>query len=135
MAKDIDKIVDLLLSLHKKGDPEICEEIEHSIAFNFPSFVLVSPKKWKELKIVYEKLAMSENSPVRISIAASFHEVYKLVSKIQNKVAYEIEMIGVFFKMVKDIDEVKARVFHHLPKVMPYLSELAKSKVYDLVLT
>lgn len=53
-----------------------------SYAFNFPAIILVSQdKSWSKLNGLYKELAHGKDKQIKTSLAASYHEVFRLLSQ------------------------------------------------------
>lgn len=107
-GKMIDKMIVTYLEETENKSFEENDLLNQHVAFNMPSVVLVSnPKLWKFISESYFKLCDSPQIQTRISLAASFHEVFKSLNGCQLASKFEKQMIETFVKFTKDIDEVK----------------------------
>lgn len=98
MENKIDKlIIEYLEHLQTIEDKDEFALLNQQVAFNIPAIFLVSsPKLWKFIKEQYFKLLSSDDPKVKASLAASFHEIFKIQCECQPAKQYESDMISVF---------------------------------------
>lgn len=97
-------------------DNELCQHC----AFTFPAVALaVGKARWGEIKTVYHEMIQSRNPEVRMTLAASLHEIAKFFGEQRT---VEEELIPIFEELIQDIESVQMGVVKHLAEFLEHLS-------------
>lgn len=94
------------------GDINIDDELKHYCAYSFPAvFLTLGKSKWEELRDLYHKLLQSRNVSVKKTLAASLHEIAKI---LEDSNQIEDELVTVFEDMIQDVEEVQQEILKNL---------------------
>ncbi len=104
------------------GDLIVDAELKHYCAFSFPAVLqTITSSRWSELRELYHILIQCRAPNVRQSMAASLHEIARLLSNIKGLV--EEELVPVFEELIQDVESVQMGVMVNLAIFLSYLSE------------
>eukprot|EP00595_Chromulina_sp_UTEXLB2642_P000526 CAMPEP_0196762954 /NCGR_PEP_ID=MMETSP1095-20130614/3119_1 /TAXON_ID=96789 ORGANISM="Chromulina nebulosa, Strain UTEXLB2642" /NCGR_SAMPLE_ID=MMETSP1095 /ASSEMBLY_ACC=CAM_ASM_000446 /LENGTH=761 /DNA_ID=CAMNT_0042115121 /DNA_START=264 /DNA_END=2549 /DNA_ORIENTATION=+ len=103
------------------GDMTVDTELKHYCAYCFPAVLqTIGPNRWKEVREVYHSLTKSRSVNVKQSLAASLHEIARILS---DRSDLEEEFVPVFEDMIQDSEEVQMGVIKNLAVFLSLLSE------------
>ncbi len=95
-------------------------ELKHYCAYSFPAVLqTIGGARWGELKDLYHQLIDSRSTEVRRSLAASLHEVARILA---DERVVEEELVLVFEELIQDVEVVQMGVMRHLAKFLAHLS-------------
>lgn len=102
------------------GDIGTDNELCHHCAFTLPAVALaMGRERWKELRGVYHELIQSRNPEVRMTLAASLHEIAKFLGEQKT---VEEELIPIFEELIQDIESVQMGTVKYLADFLVHLS-------------
>ena len=103
------------------GDLSVDSELKHNCAYSFPAVLYtIGGHRWGELRKVYRSLVQFRSANVKQTLAASLHEVAKLLGECK---LVEEELVPVFEEMIQDVEVVQMEVIKHLADFLGILSQ------------
>ena len=103
------------------GDLSVDSELKHNCAYSFPAVLYtIGGQRWGELRKVYRSLVQFRSANVKQTLAASLHEVAKLLKECK---IVEEELVPVFEEMIQDVEVVQMEVIKHLADFLGILSQ------------
>ncbi|CAJ0568961.1 unnamed protein product, partial [Mesorhabditis spiculigera] len=99
--------------------------VRRACAYNFPCLLVMFPKAFERLLPLLEAFCGDSDDEVRVSIAASYHEIVALYPTKQ-------QLIPPFVELVRSgATEVVSKVTFNLGKMLPLLYKCARQKEED----
>lgn len=103
------------------GDMGVDSDLRHYCAYSFPAVLLtIGCGRWKEVRDVYHSLVQSRSVNVKQTLAASLHEIARLLTDVRE---VEDELVPVFEDMIQDVEEVQMGVLKNLAVFLSLLSQ------------
>ena len=103
------------------GDISVDSELKHNCAYSFPAVLYtIGRERWGELRKVYRSLVQFRSANVKQTLAASLHEIAKLLGECK---VVEEELVPVFEEMIQDVEVVQMEVIKHLADFLGILSQ------------
>jgi serine/threonine-protein phosphatase 4 regulatory subunit 1 len=98
------------------GDMPLDSELQVACAYSFPGVLYAMEKeRWPELRILYHNLVNSANVKIRKTLAASLHEV----GRILGPVTTEEELMPVFEELIQVLFPLLLPSAYSLPELNP----------------
>ena len=103
------------------GDLAVDAELKHYCAFSFPAVLqTITSARWGEVRELYHSLIQCRAANVRQSMAASLHEIARLLGDVR---LVEEELVPVFEELIQDVESVQMGVMANLAQFLTFLTE------------